>query len=146
VTDASDTQVGAVFYQLTTSGWKTFAFFFAKLTLTQQKYSTFDRELLAAYLAVRHFRFLIEGCQFQLQTDHKPLSLPFTVVLLLGLRQLRQLAYISEFTADSPVSLDHKMLSLMPYNIPMLLPPSPTPHHQLIMLHLLLPNNLILPF
>jgi transposase InsO family protein len=100
-TDASDTQVGAVFHQLTTSGWKPLAFFSAKLTPTQQKYSTFDRELLAAYLAVRHFRFLIEGRRFQLQTDHKPLvaaihrrSPPWSA------RQQRQLAYISEFTTD----------------------------------------------
>ncbi len=37
------------------------------------RYSTFDRELLAAFSAVRHFRFLLEGRQFRLLTDHKPL-------------------------------------------------------------------------
>jgi hypothetical protein len=35
--DASDTQVGAVFHQLTNSGWKPLAFFSAKLISTQQK-------------------------------------------------------------------------------------------------------------
>jgi hypothetical protein len=99
--DASDTQVGAVFHQLTPQGWKPLAFFSAKLTPAQQKYSTFDRELLAAYLAIRHFRFLLEGRYFQLHTDHKPLvaaihrrSPPWSA------RQQRQLAYISEFTTD----------------------------------------------
>jgi RNase H-like domain found in reverse transcriptase len=42
-----------------------------KLDTAQMKYSAFDRELLAAYLAVRHFRFLLEGRDFTLFTDHK---------------------------------------------------------------------------
>ena len=37
------------------------------------RYSTFDRELLAAYLSVLYFRHLIEGRQVMLLTDHKPL-------------------------------------------------------------------------
>jgi hypothetical protein len=35
------------------------------------RYSTFDRELLAALSAVRHFRFLLEGQQFCLLINHK---------------------------------------------------------------------------
>ena len=31
-------------------------------------------ELLAAYSAVKHFRFLLEGRNFTLFTDHKPLT------------------------------------------------------------------------
>jgi hypothetical protein len=46
-----------------------------KLDTAQQKYSAFDRELLAAYLAVRHFRFMLEGRDFVIFSDHKPLSL-----------------------------------------------------------------------
>ncbi|XP_066947035.1 uncharacterized protein [Macrobrachium rosenbergii] len=38
-----------------------FAFFSKKLSPTEARYSTFDRELLAAYVAVRHFKFLLEG-------------------------------------------------------------------------------------
>jgi hypothetical protein len=34
---------------------------FLGLVNAQIKYSAFDRELLAAYLAVQHFRFLLEG-------------------------------------------------------------------------------------
>jgi hypothetical protein len=34
----------------------------------------FDRELLAAYLTVRHFHFLLEVRVFHILTDHKPLT------------------------------------------------------------------------
>jgi hypothetical protein len=44
-----------------------------KLSGAGTRYSTFDRELLAAFSAVRHFRFILEGRQFRLLTDHKPL-------------------------------------------------------------------------
>ena len=63
----------------------------------------FDREWLAAFLVIRHFCFALEGREFQLQMDHKPLvaaisrlSPPWTD------RQQRQLAYIAEF-AVSPL-------------------------------------------
>jgi hypothetical protein len=49
------------------------AFYSKKLSGAGTTYSTFDRELLAAFRAVRHFRFLLEGQQFRLLTDHKPL-------------------------------------------------------------------------
>jgi hypothetical protein len=49
------------------------AFYSKKLSGAGTRYSTFDRELLAAFSAVRHFRFLLEGRQFRLLTDHKPL-------------------------------------------------------------------------
>jgi cleavage and polyadenylation specificity factor subunit 1 len=100
-TDASDSQAGAVLQQSTPSGWKPLAFFSTKLTPAQQKYSTFDRELLAAYLAIRHFRFLLEGRPFQLHTDHQPLAAAMhRVSPPWSARQQRHLAYISEFTTD----------------------------------------------
>jgi hypothetical protein len=61
-TDASDTHIGGVLQQL--SGGRAVG--------AGTRYSTFDRELLAAFSAVRHFRFLLEGRQFRLLTDHKP--------------------------------------------------------------------------
>jgi hypothetical protein len=99
--DASDTHVGATLQQLENRAWRPLAFFSRKLSPTECRYSTFDRELLAAFSAVRHFRFLLEGRQFRLLTDHKPLvtalsrlSPPWSA------RQQRQLAYLSEFTSD----------------------------------------------
>ncbi len=65
------------------------------------KYSTFDRELLAAFAAIRHFRFILEGRSFRLLTDHMPLALTMhRVSAPWSARQVRQLAYISEFTTD----------------------------------------------
>jgi hypothetical protein len=72
-TDASDSHVGAVLQQRARGSWQPLAFFSHKLSPTETWYSTFDRELLAAYLAVRHFRFSLEGRPFTLFTDHKPL-------------------------------------------------------------------------
>ena len=58
-TDASDLHVGGVLQQRQCVGgvaaWRPLAFFSAKLTATQQRYSTFDRELLIAFLAIRQF-------------------------------------------------------------------------------------------
>jgi hypothetical protein len=47
---------------------------FKKLDAAQLKYSDFDRELLAAYLSLRHFRYMLDGRKFQILSDHKPLT------------------------------------------------------------------------
>lgn len=99
--DASDQAVGAVLEQLNQGHWEPLAFFSRQLRKPEQKYSTFDRELLGIHLAIRHFRFIIEGRQFAIFTDHKPLihamsksTDPWSA------RQQRHLAAISEFTTD----------------------------------------------
>ena len=58
--DASDVAVGAVLEQLINGVWKPLAFFSRQLHPPERKYSAFDRELLALYLAVRHFRYFLE--------------------------------------------------------------------------------------
>ena len=101
VTDASATHVGAVLQQHEKSSWRPLAFFSAKLSATQQRYSTFDRELLGVFLALRHFRFELEGRRFHIITDHLPLvSALFQVSPPWSARQQRQLSYISEFTSE----------------------------------------------
>jgi hypothetical protein len=45
-TDASDTHVGAVLQQQTQGSWQPLAFFSKKLSATEMRYSTLDRELL----------------------------------------------------------------------------------------------------
>ena len=100
--DASDTHVGAVLQQQARGGGpQPLGFFLKKLDPAQQKYSAFDRELLACYLGVRHFRHQLEGRSFYIETDHKPLtgalhrvSEPWSA------RQTRQLSYLAEFTSD----------------------------------------------
>ncbi len=100
-TDASDLAVGAVLQQRTNNQLVPLAFFSEKLKSSEKKYSTFDRELLALYLGIRHFRYFLEGRPFTAFTDHKPL----TCCLLKrsdpwSNRQQRHLAYIFEFTTD----------------------------------------------
>ena len=76
VADASSSHVRAALHQRRHLGdpWQPLGFFSKKLDLTQISYSTFTRELLAAFSAIRHFCFQVEGQQFQLCTDHRPLT------------------------------------------------------------------------
>jgi hypothetical protein len=60
-TDALDTHVSGVLQLMTGRRWQPLAFYSKKLSGAGTRYSTFDRELLAAFIAVRHFRFLLEG-------------------------------------------------------------------------------------
>jgi hypothetical protein len=48
-----------------------------EINLTQQKYSTYDRELLDVYEAVKHLRHMLEARQFIIFTDHKPITYAF---------------------------------------------------------------------
>ena len=98
LTDASDHAIGAALHQLTPRGPAPVAFFSRKLSPAEQRYSTFDRELLAVYAAVRHFRHFLEAVPFDVFTDHRPLidavskkSDPISK------RQQRHLSAISEF-------------------------------------------------
>jgi hypothetical protein len=99
--DASDTHVGGVLQQLARGSWQPLAFFSKKLSGAGTQYSTFHRELLAAFSAVRHFRFLLEGRQFRLLTDHKPLvTALFCTTPPWSDRQQCQLSFFPEFTSD----------------------------------------------
>lgn len=72
-TDASETGIGAVLEQHSPRGWQPLGFFSKSLDEAQKKYSTYDRELLAAHLAARHFSYMLDGRLCTLFTDHKPL-------------------------------------------------------------------------
>jgi len=99
--DASDAAVGAVLEQFISGEWQPIAFFSKKLRKPELKYSTFDRELLALYLAVRHFRYYLEARSFIAYTDHKPLIYAFSKISDPWTpRQQRHLAFISEYTTD----------------------------------------------
>ena len=97
-TDASNVAVGAVVEQLVNGVPQPLAFFSKKLRGAETKYSTFDRELLAVYQAVRHFRHLLEGTSFTVRTDHRPLVHAFTKAGdAWSARQQRHLSSIAEF-------------------------------------------------
>lgn len=100
-TDASDQAVGAVLEQFDNGDWKPIAFFSKKLKPSERKYSVFDRELLGIYLAIKHFRHFLEGRNFHVYTDHKPLAGNiFSGRADASPRQTRHLCFISEFTTD----------------------------------------------
>jgi hypothetical protein len=77
------------------------AFFSKQLRVAEQKYSAFDKELLALYLSTRHFRYYLKGWRFSAFTNHKPLTFAMANVSdPWSAWQQRHLAYISEFTTD----------------------------------------------
>lgn len=87
--------------QLKDRTWQPLSFFARKLTAAQRKYSAYDRELLAIYAGVKHFKYMLEGRDFFVLTDHKPLTFAFKQKLeQASPKQCRQLTYISEFTTD----------------------------------------------
>ena len=99
--DASDTAVGAVLQQHIDGCWQPLAFFSKQLRPPERKYSAFDRELLSLYLGIRHFRYFLEGREFVVFTDHKPLTFCMSKISDLWTnRQQRHLSFISEFTTD----------------------------------------------
>ena len=73
IMDASNVGIGAVLEQLHGDKWFPLEFFSKKLSPTERRYSTFDRELLSIYLSIRHFRWMLTSAVFTVYTDHKPL-------------------------------------------------------------------------
>ena len=67
------------------------------LNIHETKYSTFDRELLAIFGAIKHFEHILDSADLIVETDHKPLTLCFSMKKP-SPRQFRQLTYISLFT------------------------------------------------
>lgn len=99
--DASNIAIGAVLNVLTDNQFQPLSFFSRKLSPTEQKYSTYDRELLAIYSAVKYFRHSLQGRHFSIYTDHKPLIFAFSKKSDSGSpRQLRHLDFISQFSTD----------------------------------------------
>ncbi|GFS12213.1 Pol polyprotein [Elysia marginata] len=98
--DASNTAVGVQLEQRQGRFWVPLAFFSRKLSDSEKKYSAFDRELLASYSAIKHFRHFLEGRLFTLYTDHKPLKFALTSQTDRSPRQTRHLSFIAEFTTD----------------------------------------------
>ena len=99
--DVSDFAVSGVLQQCIDNVWQPLSFFSKKLAPTETRYSAFDRELLAVYGTIRHFRHNLEGREFFVSTDHKPLTYVMnSTTERPSLRQTRQLAFIAEFTTD----------------------------------------------
>ena len=104
--DASDFAVGGVLQQYIDNVWQPLSFCSKKLNPAETRYSAFDPKLLAVYATIRHFRHNLEGRNFFVNTDHKPLTFVMSSVTeRLSLRQSRQLAFIADFTTDIRVKV-----------------------------------------
>ncbi len=96
--DAPKTAIGAVLNQGEGGHQQPLAFFSNALGPTEQRYSIFGRELLAACLSAKEFRHYEEGGRLLAFTDHKPLisamashSSKYTE------REIRQLDFLCQF-------------------------------------------------
>ena len=99
--DALTSAVGGVLQQVINGHAKPLAFFSKALHSAQVKYSVFDRELLAMCLSLRHLRYFLESRAFTLFTDHRPLVSAVTSPMKQATaRQLRQLSYVAQLTAN----------------------------------------------
>ncbi|GFW65381.1 transposon Tf2-8 polyprotein [Trichonephila clavipes] len=98
---AVTTPWGGALHQVVDSELQPLAFFSRKLTSSEKSYSAYDRELLAIYSAIRHFRYMLEARDFTVFTDHKPLTYAFRQKSdKCSPRQIRQLDFISQFTTN----------------------------------------------
>ncbi|KXJ84088.1 hypothetical protein RP20_CCG020016 [Aedes albopictus] len=99
--DASNLAAGAVLQQFSAGSWQPLGFYSEKFSESQRKYSTFGRELTAMKMAVKYFRYFLEGRNFTIFTDHKPLTTAMSVNTNSRLpHEERYLRYISLFTTD----------------------------------------------
>lgn len=101
VCDASDVAIGAALEQQVDDNWQPIGFFSKKLSSSERNYSTYDRELLSVYEAIRYFKHWLEGQIFLIKTDHKPLIYAFRQrPEKASPRQLRHLSFISQFSTE----------------------------------------------
>ena len=72
VIDASN--VAAVLHQKIDGELRPLAFFSRAFHKAQLKYSVFDKELTAMYMAVKHFKYFLEGRSFKIVIDQKSIT------------------------------------------------------------------------
>ncbi len=95
--DASKTAIGAVLNQGEGYHRQPLTFFSKALQPTEQRFRTFERELLVAYLSVQHFRHHAESGSLIIFTDHKPLiSAMASYSSKYTEREIRQLDFLSQ--------------------------------------------------
>jgi len=73
-TDASETGLGAVLFQLQTNGKRVIAYVSQTLSAPERKYETTRKELLTVVYGLKRFRQYLLGRHFAIRTDHPALS------------------------------------------------------------------------
>ena len=121
--DASDVGVGAVLQQFIRGAWQPLGFFSRSLRKPERRYSTFGRELLAMYLAIKHFRYAVEGRPLILFMDHQPLT--HAIINCSDRhspREARHIEFVAQFTTDvrpmSTLRLPGELVALTPTDHP----------------------------
>ena len=101
ITDASDRAVGAVLQQISCGKCQPLACWSKALTPAQNAWPYFGRELFACYALIKHFQYFLEGCDFTLKTNHKPIVKKFQHnSSAASPRQARYIEYILQFTSN----------------------------------------------
>lgn len=101
--DASDIAMGAHLDQYVNKQWEPLGFFSRKYTPAQlnSKYSAYSRELMGIKEGIRFFKDQLEGRDFVIFTDQKPLTYAFTKNHSDELPKTRRdLDYIAQFTTN----------------------------------------------
>jgi hypothetical protein len=93
VVDASQSDLGGLLLQ----EGKPVAYESRKFNSAECRYPTHEREMLAAIHCLKVWRCYLEGAEFELHTDHKPLLL-LTTQPHLSARQARWMEFLSRFT------------------------------------------------
>ena len=98
-TDASDIGIGGVLTQTDDSGARPVAYTSRKLSDTEQRYSTPEKELLSIIHALETWRPYLHGSKFIINTDHHPLKYLDTQKSL-SRKQARWVEFMQEFNYE----------------------------------------------
>jgi hypothetical protein len=86
-----------------------------KLNPAQQNYSTYERELLAIYEAVKHFHHMLEARHFIIFTDYNPITYTFQQNWdKCSPQQFNHLDFFAQFMTGKGTFLDGITLLLTP--------------------------------
>ena len=98
---ANEIGVGAILEQFHGNNWESIGFFSKALHKAELNYSTFSKELLSIDLAIKHFKYILEGSQFHIETDCKAIIGAFNSNNTRhSPREARALELIAQFTKD----------------------------------------------
>ena len=118
MTDASDEAVVAALQQYVKDTWHSISFLSKKFKPAETRYSALNRELLAIYLAIKHFDTSLMATSSMSSLNTMPLTYALQTCLdRLSPRQARKLDFILEFTStrstDTLMHHSHRSSLLM---------------------------------